>query len=51
MLPGTLLAMSDSHSTSGGVFNCFATPIGNETAFVLATGLLGSKCPTRSASS
>lgn len=45
MLPGTLSAMSDSHSTSGGVFNCFATPIGSETAFVLATGLLWLQVP------
>lgn len=45
MLPGTLSAMSDSHSTSGGVFNCFATPIGGETAFVLATGLLWLQVP------
>jgi 3-isopropylmalate/(R)-2-methylmalate dehydratase large subunit len=40
ILPGTLSAMSDSHSTSGGVFNAFATPIGRETIFVLATGTL-----------
>jgi 3-isopropylmalate/(R)-2-methylmalate dehydratase large subunit len=40
ILPGTLSAMSDSHSTSGGVFNAFATPVGRETIFVLATGTL-----------
>lgn len=40
ILPGTLSAMSDSHSTSGGVFNAFATPIARETIFVLATGTL-----------
>ena len=45
MLPGMLSAMSDSHSTSGGVFNCFATPIGSETAFVLATGQLWLQVP------
>lgn len=45
MLPGTVSAMSDSHSTSGGVFNCFATPIGSETAFVLATGRLWLRVP------
>lgn len=45
MLPGTVSAMSDSHSTSGGVFNCFATPIGSETAFVLATGLVWLRVP------
>lgn len=45
ILPGTLSAMSDSHSTSGGVFNAFATPIGRETAFVLATGVLWLQVP------
>lgn len=45
MLPGTVSAMSDSHSTSAGVFNCFATPIGSETAFVLATGKLWLRVP------
>lgn len=44
-LPGTLSAMSDSHSTSAGVFNCFGTPIGSETAFVLATGTLWLRVP------
>lgn len=45
ILPGTLSAMSDSHSTSGGVFNAFATPIGRETMFVLATGVLWLQVP------
>ncbi|MDP2857508.1 MAG: aconitase/3-isopropylmalate dehydratase large subunit family protein [Bacillota bacterium] len=45
MLPGTVSAMSDSHSTSGGVFNCFATPVGGEVAFVLATGRLWVRVP------
>jgi 3-isopropylmalate/(R)-2-methylmalate dehydratase large subunit len=45
ILPGTLSAMSDSHSTSGGVFNAFATPIGRETVFVLATGVLWLQVP------
>lgn len=45
ILPGTLSAMSDSHSTSGGVFNCFATPIGREVIFVLATGRLWLRVP------
>jgi 3-isopropylmalate/(R)-2-methylmalate dehydratase large subunit len=45
ILPGTLSAMSDSHSTSGGVFNAFATPIGQETVFVLATGVLWLRVP------
>jgi 3-isopropylmalate/(R)-2-methylmalate dehydratase large subunit len=45
LLPGTLSAMSDSHSTSGGVFNCFATPIGGEVSFVMATGLLWLRVP------
>jgi len=45
ILPGTLSAMSDSHSTSGGVFNAFATPIGIEVVFVLATGRLWFQVP------
>lgn len=45
MLPGTLSTMSDSHSTSAGVFNCFGTPIGSETVFVLATGQVWLRVP------
>src|SRR5690606_13757531 len=45
ILPGMVSAMSDSHSTSGGVFNAFATPIGDEIDFVLATGELWLQVP------
>ncbi|MFW6116583.1 MAG: aconitase family protein, partial [bacterium] len=44
-LPGTLSAMTDSHSTSAGVFNCFATPVGSEVIFILATGQVWLQVP------
>src|SRR5262249_10017515 len=45
LLPGTLSATYDSHGTSGGVFNCFSTPVGSEVVFVMATGEVWLRVP------
>jgi 3-isopropylmalate/(R)-2-methylmalate dehydratase large subunit len=45
LLPGSLSATYDSHGTSGGVFNCFSTPIGSEVVFVMATGRVWLRVP------
>jgi 3-isopropylmalate/(R)-2-methylmalate dehydratase large subunit len=45
VVPGDLIAMSDSHSTSFGVFNALATPINVESIYVIIKGQLWFRVP------